>query len=198
MVEKNTNDQHVERYLISFLNWKNKNKTIFSVISLPTLDFLTLLKCWDIFILNHLLIICSWSLHLCNYLWGNLTMFIRYWRCIYPLIQQFQYPSTRFALPTFQKYSKHIHCSFSSKRNKSRNNLNIVHVGIFHCIGEWSQCVCTDMEWSLFMMRFSIIPVFFPEKSLFKINCNLPVIYSNTHHTVVNKAGLTALMLLTS
>ena len=38
--ERNTNDQHVERYLISFIKLKEQeNKTIFSFVSFPTLDF---------------------------------------------------------------------------------------------------------------------------------------------------------------
>lgn len=38
--ERNTNDQHMETYLISFIKLKEQeSKTIFSFISLPTLDF---------------------------------------------------------------------------------------------------------------------------------------------------------------
>lgn len=38
--ERNVNDQHMERHLISFIKLKEQEKkTIFSFISLPTLDF---------------------------------------------------------------------------------------------------------------------------------------------------------------
>ena len=111
------------------------------------------------------LIICSWSLHLCNFLWGNLTMFIDIEDAFILWFNNSSTLAPDLLYIKSQKYSKHIHCSFSSKRKKSGNNLNDrTHFGIFHGIREWSQCVCTDMEWSLFMMSFSFIPVFFPEE----------------------------------
>ena len=54
--ERNTNDQHMERHLISFIKLKEQeNKTIFHLSVCQLWIFLNLLKCWDIFILKHLL-----------------------------------------------------------------------------------------------------------------------------------------------